>query len=209
MSKKTVILIVVLVVIMPLTVWNVSQFLSRQPTFPPELQGILWPEPKPLRDFTLVNQHKQPFNLQHLEGKWTLMFFGYTYCPDICPTSMLVLKTVYEHLQQKLGVGFNLQIVFVSVDPARDTTSVLLDYLGYFSKDFIGVTGTTENIDGLTRQIGAGYMQQPADKTGNYQVNHTGTFFLIDPQARLYAGFPQPHIPKTIVGQFLQIRSIW
>jgi len=208
MSKKTVIIILIFTLIIPLTLWNISQFLTRKPVLPSELQGILWPEPKPLQTFTLIDQHQQPFSLEHLKGKWTFLFFGYTYCPDICPTSMVVLKTVYKHLQQK-SIALDLQVVFVSVDPARDTSTIILDYLEYFSKEFVGLTGTAKDIEEFARQIGAGYIKQTNDQTGGYQVNHTSTFFLIDPQARLHAGFPPPHIPQTIVNQFLQIRSIW
>jgi len=207
MSKKTIAFVLILLVT-PFVFWNAYLFFSHRAN-PPELQGVLWPEPKPLSALALIDQHKQPFNLEHLKGKWTFLFFGYTYCPDICPTAMVILKTVYEHLQEKPDVLSETQVVFVSVDPPRDTPEQLSSYLKYFNEEFIGATGTAEEIDKFARQIGAGYIRQPASTGDEYQISHTSTFFLIDPQARLYAGFSQPHVPKTIVSQYLKIRSIW
>jgi protein SCO1/2 len=207
MSRKTILLVLIFLVT-PLGLWNAYQLFSHKANYP-ELQGVLWPEPKPLAEFALIDQRKQPFNLERLKGKWTFVFFGYTYCPDICPTAMATLKTVFEHLQPKPEVMSETQVVFVSVDPPRDTPEQLSDYLKYFNEEFIGATGTADEIEEFARQMGAGYLQQPATTEGGYQISHTGTFFLIDPQARFYARFSQPHIPKTIVSQYLKIRSIW
>jgi protein SCO1/2 len=172
----------------------------------PDLQAILWPEPKPLQAFTLIDQHQQPFTLERLNGKWTFLFFGYTSCPDICPTTMTVLKTVYERLQQDLKeTPTKIQVVFISVDPQRDTPKQLAEYVAFFNQEFIGVTGVETEINGLTRTLGAGYLKQPGGTAGDYQISHTSTIFLIDPQQRLYAGFSPPQVPETIVSQSLKL----
>lgn len=172
------------------------------------LPGVLWPSPKPLQPFSLTDQHQQPFTLERLKGKWSFLFFGYTYCPDICPTALSTLKIVDEGLKQKLTPPLNTQMVFVSVDPQRDTPDKLAQYVAYFNKEFLGVTGKVEEIDNLVRQVGAGYMKQPGNSENEYQINHTATFFLIDPEGRLVAGFSPPQVPDTVVSQFLQIRGL-
>ena len=124
-------------------------------TVPPELQGVLRPEPKPLRTFELSDQYRQAFDLERLKGKWSFVFFGYTYCPDICPTTLSALTGVVKQLQEDPQGLTNIQVVFVSVDPQRDTPDVLEAYLKYFNEAFQGVTGAQQDIDSLTRQFGA------------------------------------------------------
>ena len=178
-------------------------------TVPPELQGVLRPEPKPLQAFELSDQYGQAFNLDRLKGKWSFVFFGYTYCPDICPTTLSTLTGVIKKLQADPHRLSNIQVAFVSVDPQRDTPDLLEGYLKYFNEAFQGVTGTTQDIDKLTRQFGAGYMKEPETAPGQYLVSHTSSIFLINPHGQLLAAFSPPHDPNTIVEQFQQIRSLF
>jgi len=178
-------------------------------TVPPELQGVLRPEPKPLRTFELSDQYRQAFNLERLKGKWSFVFFGYTYCPDICPTTLSALTGVVKQLQEDPQGLTNIQVVFVSVDPQRDTPDTLEAYLKYFNEAFQGVTGAQQDIDSLTRQFGAGYMIEPETRPGEYLVSHTSSIFLVDPYGQLIAAFPPPHDANTIVEQFRQIRSLF
>lgn len=203
-----IILLKLLLVILVTTLLTLGSFfwLFSPPQRSPELQAVLWPEPKPLSAFTLVDQQQQPFTLERLKDKWTFLFFGYTACPDICPTTMTILKTVYELLEQRIKAISTIQVVFISVDSQRDTPKQLAEYVAFFNKKFIGVTGTETEIHGLTRTMGAGYMKQPVGTTGDYQISHTSTIFLIDPDMRLYAGFSPPLVPETIVNQYLKIR---
>jgi protein SCO1/2 len=178
-------------------------------TIPPELQSVLRPEPKPLQAFSLTDQYQQAVNLEHLQGKWSLVFFGYTYCPDICPTTLSTLTRVVRLLQNDPQSPANIQVVFVSVDPQRDTPEVIEGYLKYFNEAFVGITGTQQGIDDLSRQFGAGYMKEPDTTPGQYLVSHTSSIFLVDPQGRLLASFSPPHDPNTIVDQFQQIRALF
>lgn len=175
---------------------------------PPELQGVLRPAPKPLRPFSLVDHSGRPFTLDRLRDKWTLFFFGYTYCPDICPTALATLSVVFQRLEQHPGLIPGTQVVFVSVDPQRDRPEKLAEYVAYFDRRFIAATGAVAEIDGLARQLGAGYQIEPVDESGNYLVSHTGSIFLVDPQARLLGAFSFPHDPETITDQFLMIREL-
>jgi protein SCO1/2 len=178
-------------------------------TIPPELQGVLRPVPKPLQAFELVDQHEQPFKLERLNGKWSFVFFGYTYCPDICPTTLATLTAAVKQLKSDPQGLANIQVVFVSVDPQRDTPDLIEAYLKYFNETFLGVTGLQQDIDALIRQFGAAYAREPEAMPGEYLLSHTSSIFLVDPHARLLAAFSPPHYPDTIVDQFRQIRSFF
>lgn len=178
-------------------------------TVPPGLQGIFRPEPKALQAFELIDQHRQTFSLERLRDKWSFVFFGYTYCPDICPTTLATLTAVVKQLKSDPQGLANIQVVFVSVDPQRDTPELIDDYLKYFNETFQGLTGMPQEIDALVRQFGAAYAREPETRPGGYLVSHTSSIFLVDPHARLLAAFPPPHYPNTIVDQFRQIRSLF
>ena len=178
-------------------------------TVPPELQGVLRPEPKPIQAFELSDQYQRPFNLERMKGTWSFVFFGYTHCPDICPTTLSTLTRVIKKLQTDPQTLPNTRVVFVSVDPARDTPDVLESYMKYFNEAFQGVTGTQQDIDSLTRQFGAGYIKEQETAPGEYLVSHASSIFLVNPQGQLLATFPPPHDPDTIVEQFQQIRSLF
>jgi protein SCO1/2 len=178
-------------------------------TNPPELQGVLRPVPKPLHEFSLIDQHRQAFRLERLKGKWSFIFFGYTHCPDVCPTTLSTLAMVSKKLQADPNASGNFQVVFVTVDPQRDTPGLIGKYLDYFNQDFLGASGTKQDLDSLTRQFGAGYMLQPKTGTDEYLISHTSSIFLVDPQARIVAAFSPPHDPGTIAEQFQQIRTFF
>ena len=99
-------------------------------------------------------------------------------------------------------------MIFVSVDPKRDTAEGLAEYVSFFNKDFIGVTGTSDEIKSLAKQFLAAYILEPADKTGNYLVSHTSSIFLVDPELKLLAKFSAPLIAETITEQYLKIHNM-
>ncbi|MCG8325990.1 MAG: SCO family protein [Thiotrichales bacterium] len=171
------------------------------------IPGLLWPDPKQLRPFATIDHHDQVFGLQQLQGKWSFLFFGYTHCPDICPLTMTTLNTTYPDLQQRAGE--DLQIVFVSVDPDRDGSAKLREYMTYFNSEFIGLGGTREQVDSLARQIGIAYFLHEADEQGSYLVDHSASVFLIDPKGRLLAVFSAPHTPGDIQDRFQQIHEFY
>ena len=100
-----------------------------------------------------------------------------------------------------------MQVVFISVDPQRDTAETIASYVTYFNKNFIGATARKSEIDALTRQFGAGYVVESETATGQYLVAHTSAIFLIDPFGRLVATFSQPHYPSTILAQYKKIKA--
>lgn len=185
----------------------------------PEIEEIDFPSatiyeiPVILPQFTLTDHNGKKFNQWSLARKWTFMFFGYTFCPDICPIALVDLNDIYHKLVEKGDLvekkfKVNTQVVFVTVDPDRDTVQELKEYMPHFNDAFIGVTGSKEMIDSLARPMGVAYQRVPGeDSEGDYLVDHSASFLLIDPLGRLRASFSPPHDPEQIAEDFRNIRS--
>ena len=187
----------------------VAAYYLTKPSPPPqELSGVLRSNFKLLQPFELTDHNNAVFNEKRFLDKWSFVFFGYTSCPDICPATLYVLKSVHGLLVDESGeVPDDMQVVFISVDPERDTTEKLADYITYFNKDFIATTADKVNIDKITQQFGAGYIMDEETSAGVYNVSHTSAIFLVDPYGRLVASFSQPHQPTTITSQYKKIRK--
>ena len=191
-----------------LLVMATTYMLTKPPERPAELKGVLRPDFRLLHPFKLTDHNNTVFDEKRLQGKWSFVFFGYTSCPDVCPATLYVLSSVHGLLVDETGgIPDDMQVVFISVDPARDTPEKLADYITYFNKDFIGTTADKTEIDKLTRQFGAGYIFEEETSAGVYNVAHTSAIFLVDPYGRLVASFSQPHQPATIVSQYKKIRT--
>jgi len=155
------------------------------------------PQAKRLQPFHLEESSGQPFELDNLKGKNTLIFFGYTSCPDVCPTTMYQLKKL-DDLFVKSHQENIYQVVFVSIDPRRDTPKVLEKYVHSFNKHFIGVTGKRDDIQGLAKQLGASYDVEDDGKSKNYAVSHTDVIFVINSQGEFAAILTAPHDASRI-----------
>jgi len=176
---------------------------------PKDLIAVLRPLPTPLQPFTLADKDNQAFTNKQLNGKWSFIFFGYTHCPDICPTTLNTLKQVHNALKKHPKAISNLQVIFVSVDPERDKPKALAKYTEYFNKEFISVTGTEDNLLSFSRQFAAAYIKQPTKIPGDYLVSHTSSIFLVDPKSRIVASFSPPHYTETIASQYLTINGLF
>jgi protein SCO1/2 len=136
-------------------------------------------------DFKLVNQDGQPVDQTMLNGKWSLVFFGFTYCPEFCPTTLAEMAVVQQRLGDDAKNGANdLQIIFVSVDPERDTPQALKDYLSSdgFPKGTIGLTGTSEQVADAAKAYRAFY--QKVGEGESYTMNHSLTVYLMGPDGK-------------------------
>lgn len=164
--------------------------------------------PKKVGEFTLLDHNRQTFSTKQLRGKWTFIFFGYTYCPDVCPSTMFMMASVEQGLVKKIGKHHGAQFVFVSVDPERDTPKRLAEYVPNFHKQFIGVSGKPKQIKKITGNFGVAYelLKEPGKK--DYLVNHTAAVFLVGPKGHYRALFPAPHKPKDIVERFAMVRQL-
>lgn len=151
-----------------------------------------FPEARPLADFELRTASGEALTRADLEGHWSLLFFGFTNCPDICPDTLAVLDTVMDDLET-MGAAARPQVVFISVDPERDDDEALADYVSWFNRDFIAATGSDEALQSLTRSLGVIYfLDEPDPDTGFYSVDHSASVMIIDPQGRVFGRFPPP-----------------
>jgi protein SCO1/2 len=139
---------------------------------------ILLPQSRTLPDLEMVNQDGAPVVLDQLKDKWTVMFFGYTFCPDICPTTLAQIRQIRSELPPE--DADRLRVVLVSVDPHRDTPQRLKEYLGFFDKDYVGLTGPVVDLQKLANAVSVPFI--PADTSKpNYTVDHSGNLALIGP----------------------------
>jgi len=149
---------------------------------------VLYPSPIALPEFTFHKAGKVAFTNQSLQGKWSLLFIGYTYCPDICPTTLADLDRVYPQLKNDQDT--TTQVVFISVDPNRDKAEQLADYVHYFNPNFIGVTSHHEELWPFVNQLGLIYsLVEEGETDAFYLVDHSASIVLINPAGEHHATF--------------------
>ena len=160
---------------------------------------------KQIPDFSMLDQNEKTIGPELFSNKWSLVFFGYTHCPDVCPNSMSVLQQAKKLLAQKPELPVP-QIIFVSVDPRRDTPQLLKSYMGYFDESFIGVSGDEANTLKLSRTLGIVYkLEDGAENKENYLVDHSAAFLLINPEGSLQALLSAPHDARTVADDYTRI----
>ena len=155
-----------------------------------------------------------PFTEADLQGRWSFLFFGYTQCPDVCPTALSTMKALKAELtaaETKTAVSPapTFQVVFVSVDPARDTPALLDEFMRAFDPEFIGVSGTDTALAPLTKGLGVYFQRHDATDKKHYTVDHTATIYLIDPQGRLAAIFSPPQQAAAMSKDFRRIAQAY
>lgn len=161
-----------------------------------------------LTEFTLVDQEGQVFNLSRLHGHWSFLFFGYTFCPDICPTTLAFLHQVRTRLVEQAPDRLkDSQFIFVSVDGERDSPERLKGYVQFFDPNFMGATGNSEQVNQLTGQLGIIYLRKPGSDEQSYLIDHSSMIVLIGPRGEKAAIFPSPHEVETLVNEYLRLRS--
>lgn len=168
-------------------------------------------KPRAISPFNLINNEGKLMTRDSLKGHWTFMFFGFTHCAHICPTTMMELSQVYKQLESRLSANELPQVLLVSVDPVRDTVSKINTYVKSFDPNFIGATGDKAQIDKLARSVGAVYIKvakkQQTESKADYNIDHSGAVMLIDPQANLRAFFTMPHNANKLARDFTTIVS--
>ncbi|AOE63164.1 SCO family protein [Pseudomonas corrugata] len=200
-TQKTVfILVAVIALILGLTVNKVLSGKGEgDPTGLIDAGIILLPQARPLPDVKMTDQDGQPVAVDSLKGKWSLLFFGYTFCPDICPTTLAQLRQIKSELPKE--AVDKLQIVLVSVDPNRDTPKQLKQYLGYFDPQFIGLTASSiEDLQKLANAVSIPFI--PADTSKpNYTVDHSGNLAVIGPDGHQRGFIRAPLNNQKLVAQ--------
>jgi protein SCO1/2 len=155
-----------------------------------------FPQERALFDFTLTNHKGEGFTTENLKGKWTLAFVGYTFCPDICPVTLAEVNTIYPQLTQS-STQTPLQVWFLSVDPKRDTTERLNEYINYFNEDFVATNGPHDQLFPLVRSMGMMYSISESTDNPNYLVDHSASIVVINPRGNVVGRFK----PKQVAGQ--------
>lgn len=198
--RKTVtVLVVFMVLVVGGFTWRINQpvIMSSEEL---RLNGaVVLDKPRIFSDFELLDHRGELFDIARLQGTWTILFFGFTHCPDICPTTMAVLNDTYSKLKD--AEKQRLQVVMISLDPERDTVTKLAGYVPYFNAEFIGVTGNKHLIRRLTAEINIAYNRVPLGES-DYTVDHSTQLVLINPKGHYHGFFRAPHNETTL-------RSTW
>ena len=161
--------------------------------------AIVLDKPRIFSDFELQDHRGDVFNLERMQGIWTIVFFGFTHCPDICPTTLAMLNETYSKLKD--SEKERVQVVMISLDPERDTVEKLAEYVPYFNPAFTGVTGNKHLIRRLTAELNVAYNQVPLSDD-DYTVDHSTQLILVNPMGHYHGFFKAPHTEITM-------RSTW
>ena len=180
-----------------------------EPLPDPGEHARMMPVPRALSEFSLTDHRGDAFGLDRLQGDWSLLFFGYTSCPDICPFVLGELARVKRTFDARTDVeGAMPNVVFVSVDPGRDSQARLAEYMQFFDPSFTGVTGSNVEIQKLATGVGA-YFEEPEETDSeSYLVNHASRLFLVDEKGRFLALLDDPHDPDEFIDVLAKVQFI-
>lgn len=178
-------------------VWVASVWYPPKP--PPLQSGVLLPSPRPIAPFALTGEDGQPWGPEQLQGRWTLLFAGFTHCPDVCPTTLGLMKALGQRLQPAPA------LVFLSVDPERDTPQRLREYVGFFGAGIRGVTGPPGQLESLCASLGIAFVKVPGATDADYTMDHSAALVLINPTGQVAGYFPPPHKADTLAADLARI----
>ena len=173
------------------------------PAVPPETNATLLRAPRAIEEVGLQDQLGRPFGVHQLQGRWSLVFFGFTHCPDVCPTTLAILARVAGRLED-LPEDLQPQLVFVTVDPERDTPELIRAYVEHFDTRMLGLTGELSQIEELARQMGVAFQKVPLDQ-GGYSMDHSAAVLMLNPRAELNAVISAPHSVEGITDDYRKI----
>ncbi len=163
-------------------------FLAIRPLFgPTEWHGMVIQSYQPVTNFTLTSSNGEPVSLIDFRGKVVMLYFGYTFCPDVCPATMIELSDAMEILGDK---SEDVQVVMVTLDPERDTPEVMQKYVTHFNDTFIGLTGTPEELIAVTAPMGIFYERHEGSSAVGYLIDHTATVAVLDKEGKLRLVYP-------------------
>lgn len=171
-------------------------------------QGVfVLPRPREIAEINLLDHTGEPFTVEDLQGHWSFIFFGFTNCPDICPTSMSVLGQAERLLQSEdPEAAASFRGILVTVDPERDDLETLGAYVHAFSPRFMGVGGQREDIAGFATQVNVAFARMPGDGQG-YQVDHTANIVIVNPRGHYHGFAKMPHQADTIVAAYRSLAN--
>ena len=161
--------------------------------------AVVLDKPRIFNDFELVDHRGETFNISRMQDIWTIVFFGFTHCPDICPTTLAMLNDTYSKLKD--SEKEKLQVVMISLDSERDTVEKMAEYVPYFNPSFTGVTGDKYVVSRLAAELFIAYNRVPLSDD-DYTMDHSTQLILINPKGHYHGFFKAPHTEITM-------RSTW
>jgi protein SCO1/2 len=192
------------VLVVGLVVLVAAMFMMPRPTSPTSAATIL-PEPRALPAVELVDAHGSRLDLDAFRGHFSLLYFGFTQCPDVCPLTLKALADARARVSERAPQAVP-QVVFVSVDPERDTPTAIAQYLGHFDTSFVGATGSDARLAPLVAALGV-TVEKHHHGEDHYSVTHNDTVYVIGPNAELVAIASGPHDPATLASDYIKIRQ--
>jgi protein SCO1/2 len=172
-----------------------------------DLTGIVLPQPRALPDFLLHDYAGRPITADWFKGKWTFAFFGYTHCPDICPTTLYTMQQVSRQLERTPDVLADTRFLFVTLDPQRDTAEILKGYVQHFDQTFLAARGDSATIDRLSAALNIPYAIEREAGSDEYVVNHAAAILLIDSDGRYHARYTPTQSVAVISDTYREIRN--
>jgi len=184
------------------------------------------PKASTILDFELIHPQLGKYDLDSIKGKWSFIFFGYTRCPDVCPTELFMMAEMMRKIEENPSVEIRPpQVVLISLDPQQDTQELLQQYAGSYHPSFIGVTGKQSNVDRLAKSMGV-FSERVYHLNGSvlifdpqegileglensYLINHATSIFLVNPNGKLHAVLSAPHQPDVMIRDFATIQNAW
>ena len=173
---------------------------------PPTIRGTVFPDARAMPEFQLVDHNNEPYTREHTKNQWTLMYFGYTYCPDVCPTTLYELAGADELLASD-GEADDVVYTLVSVDPDRDTPERLAQYVPHFGEKFRGATATLDALTALTAPLGIVFARVDGTDTENYLVDHSSAVIVINPDGEFQAVLSAPHKAENMAADIQALKA--
>jgi len=220
------------IAIIAISIGVFTQISSDKTAAMPELaKAIILPKPKAINDTEFIDHHGKPYSLEQMRGKWSILFFGFTNCPDICPTTMQTLSAVKAKVSEA-GWWDNYQVIMVTVDPERDSTERLAKYVPYFDSEFIGLSSDVETTTAFAKQLGILFVKRDIEPSANsekpsandiessadnekpsannenndfYQVDHSASIILINPDGQWAGVITAPHKTNEISQDLIKL----
>jgi protein SCO1/2 len=170
----------------------------------PAIQGYVLARPRALPAVELVDEQGRLFAAADFMGRWSFLYFGYTYCPDVCPLTLVELAKVKEQLTGEPH-GEDIEYYLVSVDPKRDTPARLREYVAYFDAAFHGLSGDDATLTALTQATETVFDVPEGQDAEHYLVSHSSNVVLLNPRGEVHAVFTPPHEPVRLAAEFVEI----
>lgn len=198
---KRIVLTLILGIVTTAAVWyGFSPLQTREPistSLPILASATVFPTAQPIANFSLTDTAQKPFTENNLVGNWTLLFFGYAHCPEICPKALATASNFWKQLPDTTRA--KTRFVFITLDPKEDKVDDLKSFLGRFHSEFIGLTGDESEINKLAKSCRVYSFEDPTLTTaGQKNIDHTAAFILINPEGRMQALFSPPYDSATI-----------